>query len=100
MSNEQPDALQLADAVFQWHAVFNKYNLNTRCFADAATELRRQHAEIERLMKLTQRQAGEIGRLRERVFELEADPNSGDVIPLAEPRCARRTTDGLAGTTH
>lgn len=28
----------------------------------------------------------EIERLRERVFELEADPKSGDVIPLAEPR--------------
>lgn len=29
----------------------------------------------------------EIVRLRERVFELEADPNGGDPIPLAEPRC-------------
>lgn len=29
----------------------------------------------------------EIERLRERVFELQADPKSGDLIPLAEPRC-------------
>lgn len=43
--------------------------------------------EMARLMKLAQWQAGEIERLRERVFELEADPKSGDVIPLAEPRC-------------
>ena len=43
--------------------------------------------DMARLMKLTQWQAGEIERLRERVFELEADPKSGDVIPLAEPRC-------------
>ena len=42
---------------------------------------------MARLMKLTQWQAGEIERLRERVFELEADPKSGDVISLAEPRC-------------
>ena len=42
--------------------------------------------DMARLMKLTQWQASEIDRLRERVFELEADPKSGDVIPLAEPR--------------
>lgn len=34
----------------------------------------------------------EIARLRERVFELEADPNGGDVIPLAEPRELTRKT--------
>lgn len=43
--------------------------------------------DMARLMKLVQWQAGEIERLRERVFELEADPKSGDLIPLAEPRC-------------
>ena len=43
--------------------------------------------DMARLMKLAQWQAGEIERLRERVFELQADPKSGDVIPLAEPRC-------------
>lgn len=42
--------------------------------------------DMARLMKLTQWQAGEIARLRERVFELEADPEGGDVIPLARPR--------------
>lgn len=51
--------------------------------------------DTARLMKLTQWQAGEITRLRERVFELEADPHGGDVIPLAEPRCGelRRTAE-------
>lgn len=29
----------------------------------------------------------EYQRVRERVIELETDPNSGDPIPLAEPRC-------------
>lgn len=43
--------------------------------------------DMARLMKLSQWQAAEIERLRERVFELEADPASGDVIPLTEPRC-------------
>ena len=43
--------------------------------------------EMAQLMKLVQRQAGEIERLRERVFELQADPKSGDLIPLAERRC-------------
>ena len=43
--------------------------------------------EMARLMKLSQWQAAEIARLRERVFELEADPKGGDLIPLAEPRC-------------
>lgn len=43
--------------------------------------------DMARLMKLTQWQASEIERLRERVFELEADPNGGDAIPLREPRC-------------
>lgn len=43
--------------------------------------------DMARLMNLTQRQAAEIDRLRERVFELEADPKGGDVIPQAEPRC-------------
>lgn len=42
--------------------------------------------DMARLMKLTQRQAAEIQRLRERVFELETDPHGGDVIPLAQPR--------------
>lgn len=44
--------------------------------------------DMARLMKLTQWQASEIDRLRERVFELEADPQGGDVIPLREPRCS------------
>jgi len=43
--------------------------------------------DMARLMKLAQWQAGEIERLRERVFELQADPKGGDVIPLAAPRC-------------
>lgn len=43
--------------------------------------------DMARLMKLAQWQAGEIERLRERVFELETDPKGGDLIPLAEPRC-------------
>ena len=30
--------------------------------------------------------AAEIARLRKRVFELETDPQGGDVIPLAQPR--------------
>ena len=42
--------------------------------------------DMARLMKLTQWQAAEIQRLRERVFELETDPHGGDVIPLAQPR--------------
>ena len=42
--------------------------------------------DMARLMKLTQWQATEIHRLRERVFELETDPKGGDVIPLAQPR--------------
>jgi hypothetical protein len=42
--------------------------------------------DMARLMKLTQWQAAEIQRLRERVFELETDPQGGDVIPLAQPR--------------
>ena len=42
--------------------------------------------DMARLMKLTQWQAAEIARLRERVFELETDPHGGDVIPLAQPR--------------
>lgn len=42
--------------------------------------------DMARLMKLTQRQAAEIERLRERVFELETDRHGGDVIPLAQPR--------------
>ena len=42
--------------------------------------------DMARLMKLSQWQAAEIDRLRERVFELESDPKGGDVIPLAEPR--------------
>lgn len=44
--------------------------------------------DMARLMKLTQWQASEIDRLRERAFELEADPQGGDVIPLREPRCS------------
>ncbi len=48
--------------------------------------------DMDRLMKPTQWQAGQIERLRERVFELEADPNSGDVISLAaeRERCAKK----------
>lgn len=38
------------------------------------------------LVKLTARQAIEIGRLRERLFELETDPLGGDAVPLARPR--------------
>lgn len=34
--------------------------------------------DMARLMKLAQWQAGEIERLRERVFELETDPKGGD----------------------
>lgn len=51
--------------------------------------------EMGRLMKLTQWQAAEIERLRERVFELEADPQGGDLIPLAQPRAGdlRRTAE-------
>lgn len=49
--------------------------------------------DLDRLMKLTKWQAGQIERLRERVFELEADPNSGDVIPLAAERAARADGD-------
>ena len=52
-----------------------------------AEEVRRLKAERDSLAREAQRQAGKIERLRERVFELEADPKSGDVIPLAEPRC-------------
>ena len=49
--------------------------------------LKQVTAERDSLAREAQRQAGKIERLRERVFELEADPKSGDVIPLAEPRC-------------
>lgn len=42
--------------------------------------------DMARLMNLTQWQAAEIARLRERVFELDTDPHGGDVIPLAQPR--------------
>lgn len=49
--------------------------------------------DMEKLMKLAQWQAGQIERLRERVFELEADPNSGDVIPLAAERAVRADRD-------
>ena len=51
--------------------------------------------DMARLMLLSQRQAAEIDRLRERVFELETDPKGGDVVPLAEPRCGdlRRTAE-------
>ena len=45
--------------------------------------------DMDRLMKLAHWQAGQIERLRERVFELEADPKSGDVIPLAAERTVR-----------
>lgn len=42
--------------------------------------------DMDRLMKLTQRQAAEIERLRERLFDLETDPSGGDLIPLAKQR--------------
>jgi len=42
--------------------------------------------DMARLMNLTQWQAAEIYRLRERVFELETDHQGGNVIPLAQPR--------------
>ncbi len=49
--------------------------------------------DMDRLMKLAQWQASQIERLRERVFELEADPNSGDVVPLAAERAVRADRD-------
>jgi hypothetical protein len=59
---------------------------NDDCWPRRAPHRAALLGDMARLMKLTQRQATEIHRLRERVFELEADPKSGDVIPLAQPR--------------
>ena len=54
---------------------------------DFVTRLREPLLPAAVCRALRREAAGEIERLRERVFELQADPKSGDVIPLAEPRC-------------
>ena len=46
---------------------------------DVAGEIAQDQVELNR-------RSHAIGRLRERVFELETDPQSGDPIPLAKPR--------------
>lgn len=56
---------------------------NDDCWPRRAPHRAALLGDVTLLMK---RHALEIERLRERVFELEADPQGGDVIPLAQPR--------------
>jgi dynactin complex subunit len=69
MSNEQPEALRLADAI---DPLTRNFLDNLICGA-AATELRRQHAEIERLRADIETLEQEHRLMRARNERLEAE---------------------------
>ncbi len=71
MTNEQPEALRLAD----W---LERDGANCQQHINAADELRRQHAEIERLTKLCDELICRLSGLRmaasmqKRIYELKS----------------------------